>query len=59
MIFGTTSTPARSTASAIASWPSRCSQVRWGYIKVGVPQSVSSLRHIDADLTSSELELLS
>jgi len=35
------------------------SQVRWGYIKVGVPQSASSPRHIDAHLTSSELELLS
>lgn len=33
-------------------------QVTWGYIKVRIPQSASSSRHIDARLISSELELL-
>ena len=33
-------------------------QVTWGYIKVGIPQSASSSRHIEARLISSELELL-
>jgi hypothetical protein len=33
-------------------------QVRWGYVKVGVPQSATSSRHVTARLTSSELELL-
>ena len=33
-------------------------QVRWGYVKVGVPQSATSSRHVTARLISSELELL-
>ena len=33
-------------------------QVTWGYVKVGVPQSGTSSRHVTARLTSSELELL-
>ena len=33
-------------------------QVKWGYVKVGVPQSATSSRHVTAHLTSSELELL-
>jgi len=33
-------------------------QVTWGYLKVGIPQSASSSRHIEARLISSELELL-
>jgi hypothetical protein len=33
-------------------------QVTWGYIKVGIAQSASSSRHIEARLISSELELL-
>ena len=34
------------------------SRVTWGYVKVGVPQSATSSRHVTAHLTSSELELL-
>ncbi len=33
-------------------------KVTWGYVKVGVPQSATSPRHVTARLTSSELELL-
>ena len=33
-------------------------RVKWGYVKVGVPRSATSSRHVTAHLTSSELELL-
>jgi hypothetical protein len=54
-----TMTSAQATLRLPAAGPYLVSsQVRWGYIKVGVPQSASSSRHITARLTSSELELL-